>query len=108
VKFIVDEQMPPAAAVWLAELGHDAIHVRDIGMRSAPDADIWAEANRTGATIVTKDRDFVLRRSHVDGPPVIWVRLGNYRTGEFMRQFRRGWQATAPRLEEPFAILELT
>ena len=36
--------MPPAAAEWLAQQGHDATHVRDIGLRSAPDEDVWAEA----------------------------------------------------------------
>ncbi|MFE3446640.1 DUF5615 family PIN-like protein [Nocardia sp. NPDC059180] len=46
MRFVVDAQLPPAVARVLAEDGHDAVHVCDIGLLSAPDIEIWAEALR--------------------------------------------------------------
>ena len=47
-------------------------------MLSARDADIWKYASTTGAVLITKDEDFVTMRAfNPDGPPIVWVRLGN-------------------------------
>jgi predicted nuclease of predicted toxin-antitoxin system len=32
MRFLVDAQLPPALARWLAEKGHDARHVADVGL----------------------------------------------------------------------------
>jgi len=80
VKFLIDAQLPPLLAVWLQEAGHEAVHVRDIGLREADDGAIWDHAMQTGAAIVTKDEDFVARAAHAadSAPPVIvWLRVGN-------------------------------
>jgi predicted nuclease of predicted toxin-antitoxin system len=80
VKFLVDAQLPPALAVWLQEEGHEATHVRDVGLREADDAAIWDYALRTASAIVTKDEDFVARAaltSRNASPMVIWLRVGN-------------------------------
>jgi predicted nuclease of predicted toxin-antitoxin system len=42
VRFPVDAQLPPALARWLAEQGHAAEHVFDLGMAGADDKAIWA------------------------------------------------------------------
>jgi predicted nuclease of predicted toxin-antitoxin system len=44
-------------------------------MTEATDIEISAKAVELGATIITKDNDFV--RLAAIGPKVIWVRLGN-------------------------------
>ena len=47
-------------------------------MLSARDADIWKHASAIGAVLITKDEDFVTMRAfNADGPPIVWVRLGN-------------------------------
>jgi len=33
MKLLLDEQLPPLLTIRLVEQGHDAVHVRDIGMR---------------------------------------------------------------------------
>lgn len=38
---LIDQQLPARLARWFEERGFAAIHVRDIGMQGAPDADIW-------------------------------------------------------------------
>ena len=47
-------------------------------MLSARDPDVWKHASAIGAVLITKDEDFVTMRAfHPDGPPIVWVRLGN-------------------------------
>jgi predicted nuclease of predicted toxin-antitoxin system len=52
-----------------------------LGLKAAPDPEVWAFAAKNGFTIVTKDADFH-HRSFVFGhpPKVIWIRLGNCST----------------------------
>jgi hypothetical protein len=45
--FLVDEMFAPTGAVLLRDsYGHDAVHVADIGLRAAEDADVAAVARR--------------------------------------------------------------
>jgi len=55
MRFLVDAQLPPALARWLAAKGHAAEHVADCEMQAASDAAIWAFAVEASAVIVTKD-----------------------------------------------------
>jgi predicted nuclease of predicted toxin-antitoxin system len=79
VRFLIDAQLPPGLAQHLVDLGHEAVHVGDVGLLAARDQDIWQHAVAIGAVLVTKDEDFVTMRalSTAAGPPVIWVRVGN-------------------------------
>ena len=58
-------------------------HVRDLGLASAADIDVWEYAKQFGFTIVSKDTDFS-QRGFLFGPPpkVVWIRLGNCSTKE--------------------------
>jgi predicted nuclease of predicted toxin-antitoxin system len=53
-------------------------HVRDLGLASAGDIEVWEYAKQFGFTIVSKDTDFS-QRGFLFGPPpkVVWIRLGN-------------------------------
>jgi predicted nuclease of predicted toxin-antitoxin system len=76
--FLVDAQLPPALAEALRQAGCQAIHVIDIGLQAASDQQIWDEAISRSAVLITKDRDFPLRRAaRNDGPAILWVRVGN-------------------------------
>jgi predicted nuclease of predicted toxin-antitoxin system len=47
-------------------------------MLAATDEQIWDEAISRSAVLVTKDRDFPIRRAASnDGPAILWVRVGN-------------------------------
>ena len=52
MKFLIDAQLPPSLAPLLTSLGHEARHVADLGLASAPDAEIWAHAESSGAAIL--------------------------------------------------------
>jgi len=57
--------------------------VRDLGLESSLDIDVWEYAKQFGFTIVSKDTDFS-QRGFLFGPPpkVVWIRLGNCSTKE--------------------------
>ncbi len=58
MRFLIDQNLSPVAAVLLREMGYEAVHVAEIGMKSASDRDIMAEAVKRDAVIVTRDIDF--------------------------------------------------
>ena len=89
MRFLIDAQLPPALAQHLVDLGHEAVHVGDVGLLTARDQDIWRHAVAIGAVLVTKDEDFVTMRalSTTAGPPVIWVRVGNATRRALIQRF---------------------
>ncbi len=88
MRFLVDAQLPPALARWLAANGHEAAHVADLGMQAASDTAIWDHALASSSAIVTKDEDFAQRKVLADhGPVVVWVRLPNTRRRDLLAWF---------------------
>lgn len=88
MRFLIDAQLPPALARWLAKQGCEAEHVFDLGLAGAEDRTIWEHAVLHDLVIVTKDEDFALRRAlETKGPAIVWIRVGNTRTGPLLRWF---------------------
>src|SRR5689334_5111310 len=89
MRFLVDAQLPPALARWLAANGHTAEHVADRQLEAASDVAIWDCALRQAAAIITKDEDFALSKALSDtSPAVVWIRLPNTRRRELSRPVR--------------------
>ncbi len=63
MRFLVDEQLPPAIAHWLVGRGQAAEHVYDIALMGMADAEIARHCVRIGAVMVTKDEDYLIFRS---------------------------------------------
>ena len=63
MRFVVDAQLPPALARYLASQGHQSEHVFDLDMIGADDSVIWNYADASGAATITKDEDFAIRIS---------------------------------------------
>ena len=81
MKLLFDENLAPRLAVALSNLYPGSIHIRDCGLRGAPDIDVWQYARENGFAIVSKDSDFAQRSFLQGGPPkVIWLRIGNCTT----------------------------
>jgi predicted nuclease of predicted toxin-antitoxin system len=55
MKFLLDEMYGEPVAELLCQRGHDATHVRSIGLGGAPDADVLARAVDEGRTMVTEN-----------------------------------------------------
>lgn len=57
-RFLVDENLPRSLATELIASGHEATHVRDVGLRGKPDREIIAYAVANTLTLISADVDF--------------------------------------------------
>jgi predicted nuclease of predicted toxin-antitoxin system len=75
-RLLLDENLPALLAPLLRAHGHDAIHVKDTDLRSAPDDRILARAVLEDRICVTLDRDLhrLLAESGADAPSVLLLR----------------------------------
>lgn len=72
MRFIIDNQLPPALAARLREFGHDAVHVLELGLDEAADREIWRVASAQRAVVVSKDEDFLnLSVTDPNGPALV-------------------------------------
>ncbi len=59
MRFLIDAQLPPSLARWMASRGHVAEHVARVMTPTVQDSGIVRYAAENGAVIVTKDFDFL-------------------------------------------------
>jgi predicted nuclease of predicted toxin-antitoxin system len=105
VKFLVDAQLPPMLAEWLRKAGHEAQHVREVGLLDADDTAIRAYAGKVGAVLITKDRDFVsIGETSVQ---VVWVRTGNVGTRALIDRVEAALPQVLQHLSEGAQLVEL-
>lgn len=108
MKFLLDNQLPEELSRFLASLGCDSIHVAEVGLRSASDAEIWRYACDSGRIVVTKDEDFLyLANRHSQMGGVIWGRLGNCRTASLLSEFSRFWPQIQSSFESGERVVEI-
>ena len=81
MRLLFDQNLSWRVCLALVSQYPDSIHVRDVGLATANDDDVWGFARDNDYIIVTKDADFH-QRSFVLGPPprVVWIRCGNCST----------------------------
>jgi predicted nuclease of predicted toxin-antitoxin system len=58
MRLLIDNALPPVLAELLRNTGHEAVHVRDIGLHSADDEQIFERAASEDFVLVSADTDF--------------------------------------------------
>jgi predicted nuclease of predicted toxin-antitoxin system len=110
VKLLFDQNLSHRLVTALRHDYPDSRHVREVGLKDAPDAAVWQYAAQHGLTILTKDADFHQRSFLFGHPPkVIWIRSGNCSTATIealLRRRRRDLDAFAAEAESAFLALE--
>lgn len=81
MRFLIDSPLSPALAEALRLRGHDAVHVRDLGLQSAEDREIFSRAAAEARTIVSADTDFgtLLALTRESKPSVVIFRRSSNR-----------------------------
>lgn len=75
----IDAQLSPAIAVWIeSNFNVRVFALRDLGLCDAEDKEIFLEAQKADAIVMTKDSDFVSVLDRFGSPPkIIWLTCGN-------------------------------
>jgi len=76
MKVLVDMNLSPGWANFLAEAGFEAVHWSDVGEGNAPDSELMQWAVAHGYIVLTADLDFgaILAATQGRGPSMVQVR----------------------------------
>jgi predicted nuclease of predicted toxin-antitoxin system len=108
LRLVIDAQLPPRLAHRLTELGHEAIHVFELGLATAADGAIWELALVRDAALITKDRDFAtLRIARQAGPTIIWLRFGNCDTNSLIERVAGSLDVIAAAVDRGESVIEV-
>jgi len=104
MRFCVDQNLPEVLADWLAANGHEAEHIKRLGLAEAPDKIIKAHAASQGAVLISKDADFAALGGALR---VIWVRIGNTTNRRLIDAWSRAWPSILLALEQGDDLVEV-
>ena len=87
MRFLADAGISPGTVEFLISLGHDAVHVRTIGLERSTDQALVDRAQAGGQVIVTFDLDFgdILALGVLNKPSAIILRLADERADSVNR-----------------------
>ena len=71
MKLLYDENLAPSLVEDLADIFPESLHVREVGLKAAPDPAVCAYAATAGYMIVSKDADFRQRSFLYGHPPKV-------------------------------------
>ena len=108
MRFLVDAQLPPALAKWIADKGYSASAVREQGLRNSDDGSIANFAAAGDWVVVTKDEDIVERAlGQKDGTRVVWLRIGNSTNHALFAWLEPLWPEVVRQLQAGQRVIEV-
>ena len=102
MRFLLDENQSPVMVELFARLGHDAVHVRDVGLARSSDTAILAAARDDNRVVVSGDTDFgdLIASTNAASPSVVLLRRqGQRRAAEVVALLVANLDAVAADLE---------
>ncbi|AXE39515.1 DUF5615 family PIN-like protein [Acidipropionibacterium virtanenii] len=110
MKLLLDQNLSPTICVHLTEAGIESVHVRQIGLRDAPDEAILDHARREGLVVVSQDSDFtnLLAYQAASKPSLILLRIPDAVTAAEVAAVLIGNLSAMATLLEDGAIASLT
>ena len=82
MNFLIDENLAPRLASELVGVGHDAVHVSELGLRSSPDQEILKVAFNQKRILISRDTDFgqLIEQDSAGSPSLVLIRrMSDYR-----------------------------
>ncbi len=91
-----------AVAAWLREKGHDAVHLRELGLQRLPDVDAFGKAAKEGRIIATCDLDFgeILAATGSTMVSVVLFRIENANAPRVIAHLESLLRDSAPALQQ--------
>lgn len=107
MKLLVDNALSPLVAQKLHDAGYDAIHVRDLGLATAPDEALFDLAFKEERIILTADTDFgtLLALRQVKKPSVVIFRQSDKRPLRVVDLFLANLPAIKGELEKGAVVV---
>ncbi len=90
MRFLADACVALRVASWLREAGHEAVHVRELGLQQIPDGEVFALAARQSRVVLTFDLDFgeIVAFSSAGATGVMVFRLRDTTTGHVIARLQ--------------------
>lgn len=87
MRFLLDMGLARSTAAFLRDAGHDAVHLRELGLQRLGDDGIIDKARQENRIVLTHDLDFgrLVALSRAGQPSVITFRLADMRTANVNR-----------------------
>lgn len=102
MKLLFDHNLSPHLVGRLSDIYPNANHVSLVGLDQANDDLVWQYARNNDYIIVTQDSDFNELVVFRGVPPkLVWIRLGNRKTGEIEAILRQYYEGIKTLSEDP-------
>lgn len=107
MQFIADMGISGSTVKWLREHGHAAVHLRELGMQRASDAEIVEKAKKAESIILTCDLDFgdIMAASGEKHPSVVIFRLENETPANVNGRLEQVLSESSPALRQGAIII---
>ena len=107
MKFLVDNSLSPVLSAGLRSRGHDAIHVRELGLQEASDEQILERAESEDRAILSADVDFsqILALREKVRPSLLLFRGNPYRPSKQLDLLLNNLQTLTEAIEEGSVIV---
>ena len=108
MRFLIDQNLPIRLVGVLTKLGHEADHVKSLGLAANDDMEIWRRASLLSAVVISKDKDFLtLAQRNLDGPGFVYLNVGNCSNETLYDIVRRDWSIVIGHLTDTTSVVEV-